>query len=308
MSFAALLVALSAIHQQPVVDDRCATAFVEAQRLRQASALLLARERLGACAQPSCPAALQERCTTWLDEVRAEIPSARFLVRDERGLDVDTSVVVDGTLEAVVGIPIELDPGAHQARAAAIGVERSFVLLAGQHALIELSAPTATPPTSPPPPGAVTTAPASTEPPRWVRGALVGASTAGVELVAVGVLVGAAALAQLDLELASVLDLVGVGAFVLAVAVPPVAAPIFHSALGGDHVWLASVGGVGGSIAVAAAAGIAALVGVSVAGVQDGASAAAIAGFAAAVGAVIGAGAGAGLGAFGADSISDVAE
>ncbi|OGQ14852.1 MAG: hypothetical protein A2138_21260 [Deltaproteobacteria bacterium RBG_16_71_12] len=270
-------------------NEACTAAFVEAQRQRHASALLRARELLGACAQPACPALVRDKCTGWLSEILTEVPSAHFVVRDAAGRDVDTRVLVDGAREVPVGVAVELDPGAHTAQALDPPVERAFTLVPGQHAVVALGLPAAPNPAPAP-------SPALQESQRsLLRGAIVGGATAAVELV----VLGAAGL----LSLAGIQDETSLGPIAVvtvAVVAPSAAAAIFQVGLDGERPWVPAIGAVAGCIVLAVTAGLAASaiaptlpdidpVGASV--------------FAASVGAVAGAGVGAGVGSLAADAL-----
>ncbi len=99
--------------------EACGKAYVEAQHERAEHKLIAARKSLTLCAQESCPQAVRPDCAQWLSEVVRDIPSIAVHARDAGGADVaDVRVSVDGVMVAdrLVGLPVELDPGAHALR------------------------------------------------------------------------------------------------------------------------------------------------------------------------------------------------
>ena len=99
-------------------DDlhRCVAAFGRAQRLRREGRLLASETELVTCAQELCPEPIAQKCTGWLREVSAEVPSIVVYASDVEGADtVDVRVEVDGQVVSrqLDGRPIALDPGSH---------------------------------------------------------------------------------------------------------------------------------------------------------------------------------------------------
>jgi hypothetical protein len=118
--------------------DRCSAAYESAQRLRNETKLLAAREALIACNHPTCPADLRKDCVEWLDEVNRSLPSVVVQAIDSAGCDlVDGRLRIDDRLmtDRFNGKPVELDPGVHVAtieqRAPHASISRRFVLSAG---------------------------------------------------------------------------------------------------------------------------------------------------------------------------------
>ncbi|WP_437960195.1 hypothetical protein WME76_11525 [Sorangium sp. So ce119] len=143
---------------------QCAAAAEEAQALRDASKLGLAREKLLTCAQQGCPAVVRDDCARWLGEVDARRPSLVFGARDPRGGDLtDVRVSAGGRplVERLDGSAVSVDPGKLDLRFESAGlppVERTIVVLEGQKSrLVEVVMGSAPPPAGPgavPPPGA----------------------------------------------------------------------------------------------------------------------------------------------------------
>src|SRR5262249_40860851 len=100
-------------------QDPCFEAAVDGQRARRAGKLLYARSRFSVCAQQECPTVVRDRCTGWLSETNASVPSIVVAAQDDEGRDlVDAQVDVDGVgmKDAVGGRAIDLEPGAHRVR------------------------------------------------------------------------------------------------------------------------------------------------------------------------------------------------
>jgi hypothetical protein len=122
------------------VKERCLSAYVEAQRLRDAGRLLESRTPLARCANDPCPQALQPDCSRWLADVDRVVPSVVFDVRDAGGGEItDVRVYVDGRplLERLDGRPIDVNPGEHVFRFEPSGraaLERRVVVRAGEKA------------------------------------------------------------------------------------------------------------------------------------------------------------------------------
>jgi hypothetical protein len=105
--------------------QRCASAYLDAQRLRRSAELVAAKEKLLVCARATCPAAARNDCSLWLDEVSRALPSV-VLVARSRGEDLSAAeAYVDGRrVPALDGKALELDPGPHEVRFAHGGRER----------------------------------------------------------------------------------------------------------------------------------------------------------------------------------------
>jgi hypothetical protein len=96
--------------------NACLESFGVAQRARRAGRLLETSTELRACAQAACPEIIAGKCTEWLEEVHAAIPSIVVVAKDGSGRDIsDVTVTVDGRVAAsrLDGRAIEVDPGPH---------------------------------------------------------------------------------------------------------------------------------------------------------------------------------------------------
>ncbi|WP_437681462.1 hypothetical protein [Sorangium sp. So ce131] len=138
-------VALSGGAARAIDKAECAAAAEEAQALRDAGKLGLAREKLLTCAQEGCPAVVRDDCARWLADVDARRPSLVLGARDARGGDLtDVRVSADGRLlaERLDGAAVGVDPGRVTLRFESAGlppVERTIVVLEGQKArLVEV--------------------------------------------------------------------------------------------------------------------------------------------------------------------------
>lgn len=101
----------------PASSQACIDSHVEAQRARLRGELLLALDRLLACAQSTCPALISNDCGAWLREVEASLPSIVLAVVDENGRDViDVTVSANGRLlaEHIDGKALPIDPGSYE--------------------------------------------------------------------------------------------------------------------------------------------------------------------------------------------------
>jgi len=99
--------------------QECIGEHVEAQLLRKQGRLLAARDRLVACAEPTCPELVREECSALARELEVAQPSVILSALDADGQPTSEPVVsIDGLTELVPldGHPILLDPGAHQLR------------------------------------------------------------------------------------------------------------------------------------------------------------------------------------------------
>jgi hypothetical protein len=99
--------------------QECIGEHVEAQLLRKQGRLLAARDRLVACAEPTCPELVREECSALARELEVAQPSVILSALDADGQPTSEPLVsIDGLTDLVPldGHPILLDPGAHQLR------------------------------------------------------------------------------------------------------------------------------------------------------------------------------------------------
>ncbi len=104
----------------------CIQASDEGQTARDNGHLLRARELFAQCSEPKCPTLIRRDCTSWIEQLQAQIPSVVLGARDAEGHDVlDARVTIDGQPleDKVRGGPIELEPGPHVIRWESAGVE-----------------------------------------------------------------------------------------------------------------------------------------------------------------------------------------
>jgi hypothetical protein len=97
----------------------CIQAADEGQTARDDGQLLRARELFAQCSESKCPSVIRRDCASWIEQVKAQIPSVVLGARDAQGHDVvDPRVTIDGhpLEEKARGVPIELDPGPHVIR------------------------------------------------------------------------------------------------------------------------------------------------------------------------------------------------
>lgn len=97
-------------------NDKCYASYETAQELRNKGELVAARDELKVCADPSCPAAVTGDCGPWLAAVEASIPTVTFVVKDEKGGDLeDVTVKMDGKeiVNRLDGKAVPLNPGVH---------------------------------------------------------------------------------------------------------------------------------------------------------------------------------------------------
>jgi hypothetical protein len=93
----------------------CVEPHQSAQQHRNAGDLLRSRDDLRRCSATTCPALIQNDCTTWLAQVVDAIPSVVFVAKlDDDGV-FDVAVSVDGkpVTPQLDGKPVELNPGLH---------------------------------------------------------------------------------------------------------------------------------------------------------------------------------------------------
>jgi len=131
----------------------CIDAFKRAQRLRRRGELLSARAELIVCGQPQCPDMLEIKCIEWVEEVRQAIPTVVVSARNEQGHDItQADVTIDDEViaSALDGLPLELDPGAHEVRVTREGrsiAQRIVATQGAKNRLLVLRFPPAAPPT-----------------------------------------------------------------------------------------------------------------------------------------------------------------
>lgn len=119
-------------------EDVCFDAAVAGQKARKNGELRKAREEFLRCAHAACPGEVTSRCTGWVAEVDAAMPSVLVAPQDDRGRDLTRGTVrVDGEprSEAFRGEPIVLEPGAHVVRFELEGrapVEQQIVVREGE--------------------------------------------------------------------------------------------------------------------------------------------------------------------------------
>jgi hypothetical protein len=111
----ALGLAGRAVAQDPV-QDRCAEAYEQTQRAKNAGRLREAQQKAVLCGQDACSPILRGDCVTWARELAASIPSVVFDVRHADGsLPRALEASIDGQPVAreELGHAMALDPGQH---------------------------------------------------------------------------------------------------------------------------------------------------------------------------------------------------
>jgi hypothetical protein len=132
--------ALVAIERPALADDTadCIAASESAQTLRDAHAIIEARDKLLVCSRDVCPGPVRTDCLEQREEVEAGIPSIVWRAKDAHGQDtVDVRAFCDGTLLATQldGRALSVDPGLHTFRFEAHGapaIERKLVVSEGE--------------------------------------------------------------------------------------------------------------------------------------------------------------------------------
>jgi hypothetical protein len=161
-----LFVVSPAMAQGPTKRE-CAAANETAQDLRSMGRLREARQKLAICTAESCPGAIREDCGQRLQEVDAAIPTITIAAVDASGRDLTgVRVTMDDQplLQQLGGTAMTVDPGEHHFIFDAPGYREkveTFVVREGEHnrdlrVVLESTAPSPTPATSPPPPVVVT--------------------------------------------------------------------------------------------------------------------------------------------------------
>ena len=165
----------------------CLAAHETAQLARLDGKLVLAKQRLGACAVANCPAALRADCTQWLAEVKNAIPSVVLAATSERGDETQVRVFLDGSplTDRLDGNSFELDPGPHRFRfelAPYAAIEESLLLREGERErLVRVRFVNAAALVTPPGPARAPAPAARARPVPWITYAL-----GGLSLVALG--------------------------------------------------------------------------------------------------------------------------
>jgi hypothetical protein len=127
--------------EAPADDTKraCVDASTDGQTLRKADKLIEARDKLRFCASSACPEVVRSRCTRWLSDLDAEIPSVIVRAKDSAGSDIlEIDVVIDGHANAA-GRQEVLDPGEHVVvvkRPDGQSKEEKFLLVDGEHARV----------------------------------------------------------------------------------------------------------------------------------------------------------------------------
>ncbi len=111
--------------QAKLGKKECAAAYVQAQKLSREDKLRDARVQLELCLNPACPAGMVKDCRQWSSEVEAAMAGVVLVVRGPDGSALsDADVQIDGQR---ISLPadgsIELEPGTHQFRVEAPGLE-----------------------------------------------------------------------------------------------------------------------------------------------------------------------------------------
>ena len=112
----ALAIAVASVTAPARADDAtaCISAFEDGQKLAAAGKLLSARDRLDACAKPTCPAAVRTDCLQHRDRLERALPTVAVAIRDAEGHDLDATLLLDGKpFEATKGRAVPVDPGPH---------------------------------------------------------------------------------------------------------------------------------------------------------------------------------------------------
>ena len=124
--------------QADMTKDQCVDANGDAQELRGEGKLSAAREKLRACASPSCPAMVRDDCVRRLDELERAQPTIAFEVKDAWGADVSAvKVAVDSKplTDRLDGTALRVDIGQHVFTFEVAGqapVTRTLVLTEGE--------------------------------------------------------------------------------------------------------------------------------------------------------------------------------
>ena len=152
----------------------CVAASTEGQTLRKQDKLLEARDKFHICAEDPCPQIVKSRCTRWLSETEAEIPSVIVRAKDSAGKDaLDIEVTIDGR-PSQGGHQETLDPGEHVVvvkRVGGQGKEERFLLVDGERARV-LTVQLVDPEAHAPAPLLATSSPGASSPPDKASGGI----------------------------------------------------------------------------------------------------------------------------------------
>ncbi len=134
----ALLASAGSAHADGKATCVAAANEANVQRQSDPTKLLDLRKKLLTCAADECPAAVRDECREQLAAVEGELPSVVLVAEDGGGHALlDVRVSLDGVLlaERLDGLPVALDPGAHELvfeRAEAPPVRVTTIARAGQ--------------------------------------------------------------------------------------------------------------------------------------------------------------------------------
>ncbi len=120
LSFA-MASALATTSRPSLAADKaeCLAAASKGQTLRDAHALLEAREQFRTCARRECPEIVETDCGGWLDAVERALPTVVLSAKDGEGRDLfDVKVTADGAALAqkLDGQAVPMNPGVHSFR------------------------------------------------------------------------------------------------------------------------------------------------------------------------------------------------
>jgi hypothetical protein len=127
-----LLCGLVGAKQASAEEKQCIVLNNSAVVLQEGHHLLAARDAYQAClADPACPAPVRSECEQEIAQLNAIIPTVLVTVVDEQKRDLTThaSLQVDGEAIQNDGLPLRLDPGAHELTVAHPGMVNSITKL-----------------------------------------------------------------------------------------------------------------------------------------------------------------------------------
>jgi hypothetical protein len=146
-----------------LADDKaaCLAAAASGQKLRDAHALVEARDQFRRCAAAGCPAVVQSDCAGWVEAVEKVLPTVVLSAKNAAGADLfEVKVSLDGKPLAarLDGQAIPIDPGAHAFHFEAAGGTADQQILVKEGALSQpvtavIAAAQAASPTPPQPAG-----------------------------------------------------------------------------------------------------------------------------------------------------------
>jgi hypothetical protein len=134
IAFALIALSTSAAVAGDITKEACVDAHSRGQDAKDQGKLSLARKLFFTCAQSGCPAAVQNDCAKFADDLTNLQPTIVFVARDGDGNDLpNTSVYVDGVLmvTALDGKPQDIDPGNHSVRFAHSGRDEMVTIVIG---------------------------------------------------------------------------------------------------------------------------------------------------------------------------------